>query len=71
MQAHRLETILTQNGTLVLHSLPFQAGELVEVIILAKTPISPAHNRYPLRGLPVTYINPAEPVAQADWEIMR
>jgi len=71
MQAHRLETTVTQNGTLVLHSLPFRAGELVEVIILAKTPAASARNPYPLRGLPVTYLNPTEPVAQADWEAVR
>ena len=71
MQAYRLETRLTQNSTLVLQSLPFQAGELVEVIILVKTPTSPTRKRYSLRGLPVTYINPTEPVAQADWGVMR
>ena len=68
MQAYRLVTTLTQNSTLILHSLPFKAGESVEVIILAKTSASSA-NRYPLRGLPVTYVSPTEPVAQADWEI--
>ena len=25
-------------------------------------------NRYPLRGLPFTYIDPTEPVATDDWE---
>ena len=67
MQAYRLETKLTENSTLILQSLPFRAGETVEVIILVKTPPSRVRNRYPLRGLPVTYINPTEPVAQADW----
>lgn len=70
MQAYRLETKLTQNSILVLKSLPFREGEVVEVIILVKTP-PPARNRYPLRGLPVTYIDPTEPIAQSDWEIMR
>lgn len=69
MQAYRLETTLTQNSTLVLYSLPFKAGEAVEVIILAKPTVASARQRYPLRGLPVTYINPTEPVAQADWEL--
>lgn len=69
MQAYRLETTLTQNSTLVLYSLPFKAGEAVEVIILAKPTVASARQRYPLRGLPVTYINPTEPVAQADWDL--
>ena len=34
LQAHRVETTLTQDGTLTLDHLPFQAGEAVEIIIL-------------------------------------
>lgn len=69
MQAYRLETRITKNHTLLLQSLPFQVGEMVEVIILPKTLVSPARDRYPLRGTPVTYIHPTEPVAQTDWEV--
>lgn len=36
MQAHRVEAVLSENGTLVLKGLPFQAGEAVEVIILER-----------------------------------
>ncbi|HEV8711501.1 MAG TPA: hypothetical protein VGX03_01575 [Candidatus Binatia bacterium] len=68
MQAHRIETILQQDGTLTLSNLPFQAGEAVEVIILARSPTALHKNRYPLRGTPISYINPTEPVAQEDWE---
>jgi hypothetical protein len=72
MQAYRLEITITQDKTLTLRSLPFQAGELVEVIILPKAPApSVPHDRYPLRGTPITYINPTEPVAQTDWEVMQ
>ncbi len=72
MQAYRLETTITQDKTLTLQSLPFQAGEMVEVIILPKAPTSSIpRDRYPLRGTPVTYINPTEPVAQTDWEVMQ
>ncbi len=38
LQAHRIETTLTQNGTLTLDHLPFQAGEAVEVIVLPHMP---------------------------------
>lgn len=69
MQAYRLETTLTQNSTLTLQSLPFKAGEVVEVIILAKTPTETTSHRYPLRGLPVSYLAPTEPVAQTEWEL--
>jgi hypothetical protein len=34
MNAHKIEVVLTEDGTLTLHGLPFQAGDAVEVIIL-------------------------------------
>jgi hypothetical protein len=71
MQAYRLETTVTPNRTLELHSLPFQAGEVVEVIVLAKASGSTKHDLYPLRGKPVTYIEPTEPVAQANWGVLQ
>jgi len=36
MNAHRVEATLTHTGTLTLRDLPFQAGDTVEVIILAR-----------------------------------
>lgn len=71
LQAHRIETTLTQNGTLTLDSLPFQAGETVEVIVLPNVPAIPLKDRYPLRGTPVHYQDPTEPVAEQDWEALR
>lgn len=69
LQAHRVETTLTVNGTLTLEHLPFQAGEAVEVIVLPNVlPSSP--RRYPLRGTPLQYQEPAEPVAEQDWEVL-
>jgi hypothetical protein len=68
MQAYRLETKVSQNSTLILHSLPFHTGEVVEVIILSKSPESSAPGQYPLRGKALVYLNPTEPVAQTDWE---
>jgi hypothetical protein len=70
MQAYRVETTLTQDGTLTLRNLPLQAGESVEVIILVRPSAVPGPQRYPLRGLPLRYIEPTEPVAQADWEAL-
>jgi hypothetical protein len=68
MQAYHVETILQQDGALTLSNLPLRAGETVEVIILVRPPASLRPNRYPLRGTPLTYVDPTEPVAQADWE---
>ncbi len=71
MQAYRVETVLQQDGMLTLSNLPLQAGASVEVIILVQPPASRRANQYPLRGTPITYLNPTEPVAQSDWEVLQ
>ena len=71
MQAYRVETVLQQDGTLTLNNLPVQAGESVEVIILVQPPASGRPNQYPLRGTPITYLDPTEPIAQTDWEALQ
>jgi hypothetical protein len=71
LQAHRVETTLTQDGTLTLEHLPFQAGETVEVIVLTNTFPPAPHDRYPLRGTSIQYQEPLEPVAEQDWEILQ
>lgn len=38
MNAHRLEAVMSQDGQLLLSGLPFLAGDMIEVIILAETP---------------------------------
>ena len=67
LQAHRVETTLTHDGTLTLDHLPFRAGEGVEVIVLPHT-ASPPQNRYPLRGTPIDYQGATEPVAEQEWD---
>ena len=71
MQAYRAETTITPDKALTLHSLPFEAGEQVEVIILSKTTPKNGSQRYPLRGLPIKYVDPFEPVAEHDWDTAR
>jgi len=80
MNAHKIETALTEDGTLVLQGLPFQAGDVVEVIILqpqtAQHQIKSleTHNTslYPLQNTqPYHYDDPTEPVALEDWEFLQ
>jgi hypothetical protein len=47
MKAHRIETTLTENGTLTIKDLPFQAGEAVEIIILERSYQPSESNPYP------------------------
>ncbi|MBD2518256.1 hypothetical protein H6G93_25430 [Nostoc sp. FACHB-973] len=72
MKAHRIETKLTQNGTLILEDLPFQAGETVEIIILERFPQPSESNPYRLRGTVIRYDDPFEPpVPIEDWEVLQ
>ncbi|MFN6562562.1 MAG: hypothetical protein RMY28_022590 [Nostoc sp. ChiSLP01] len=72
MKAHRIETKLTQNGTLILEDLPFHAGETVEIIILERFPEASESNPYPLRGTVIRYDDPFEPpVPIEDWEVLQ
>lgn len=71
MQAYRLETIVQKDGTLILRNLPLKAGSNIEIIILIQPAASSRLNRYPLRGKPITYLHPTEPVAQSDWSAIQ
>lgn len=72
MKAHRIETRLTQNGTLILEDLPFQAGEAVEIIILERDSQPLKSHPYPLQGTVIKYDDPFEPpVPLEDWEVLQ
>jgi hypothetical protein len=67
MPAHRMETVLTEDGKLSLDNLPFRAGQAVEVIVLpaAHSAVPTSH---PLRGKVLRYDRPTDPaVAETDW----
>ncbi len=70
MYAYRVETSVGKDGSLALEKLPFQAGDAVEVIILKRAQ-RPQKANYSLRGKPIRYHNPTEPVAQSDWEVLK
>lgn len=70
MSTHHIEITLSQDGKLTLDELPFRAGDKVEVIILARQS-KPNGQEYPLRGQPVTYVEPTDPVAQTDWDAIQ
>jgi hypothetical protein len=79
MQAHRIETTTTADGTLTLTGLPIPAGASLEVIILVREPSEREQskeehgpeNRYPLRSTPYRYENPTASVALDEWEAVQ
>ncbi len=67
MYAYRIETLVDKDSSLTLEKLPFKPGKEVEVIILERS--NRLQNKsYPLRGKPIQYDNPTEPVAQNEWK---
>jgi len=68
MQAHRIETTLSEDGVITLQDVPFRRGDSVEVIVLQFLRNADASTPYPLRGTPVRLESPTEPVGEDDWE---
>jgi len=67
--AHRIETVLLEDGKLSLDNLPFQACQAVEVILLPV--IRPAAQvGQSLRGTVLCYDHPTDPVADVDWDAL-
>ena len=66
--AHRIEAVLSEDGTLLLDHLPFRAGQAVEVIVLPVPRGTPPNST--LRGTVLHYDQPTAPVADADWGVL-
>jgi hypothetical protein len=60
-----------EDGSLVVRHLPLAVGEEVEIIVLVQEAPGKAGERYPLRGLPLEYDRPTEPVAESEWDADR
>ena len=70
MDEVRIETTVDEHGEVHVTKLPFPAVEPVEVIVVPK----PARQRgsgFPLRGVPIAYDRPTDPVAEEDWDALR
>jgi hypothetical protein len=71
VHAYRVEMVLTEDRTLTLDNLPFEAGDAVEVIILPRPAVSAGQEKYPLRGQPIRHDRPTDPVAEKEWDAAR
>ena len=71
METYRTETKMARDGELHLSKLPFRAGEEVEVIVLSREPALKGEAKYALRGEPIRYDRPTEPVSEDDWEALQ
>jgi len=73
MKAYRLELVLTENGSLTLEDLPFQAGESVEIIMLERSTqqhSTQPNQEFPLAGKILQYDDPfGTATALEDWDV--
>jgi len=67
MQTYRVETTVSDDGTLTLREIPFHAGDHVEVILRSQTPQQKHNGPYPLRGKPIRYDRPFAGAADRSW----
>ncbi len=68
MEAYRADAIVQPDGKVTLDKVPFPAGQNVEVIVLSHLQPASSTSSYPLRGTPITYLDPTEPVSEQDWD---
>jgi hypothetical protein len=71
MQVYAYELTVGKKGTVIIKDLPINAGEKIEVIIIPRSSRQPDEKRYPFWGKPITYLNPTDSVAEADWEVLQ
>ena len=71
MQVYAYELTMKKKGTLTLKDLPLEAGEKIEVIIIPRSSQQQSEKRYPFWGKPITYLDPTEPIDEADWEALQ
>ncbi len=71
MQVYAYELTMGKSGVLTLKNLPFNVGEKIQVIIIPRTKPQNDKKRYPFWGKPIPYLNPTDPVAEAEWEVYK
>jgi hypothetical protein len=65
---HRIETVISEDGKLLLDQLPFRAGQTVEVIVLPLDKVTtPCHE---LQGKVLRYFQPTAPISEKDWDAL-
>ncbi len=71
MQAYTYNLTMGESGVLTLKNLPFDVGERIEVVIISRSESKPDKRQYPFWGEPITYLNPTDPVAETDWDVLK
>jgi hypothetical protein len=81
VHAHESDAVVDGGGSIHVPGVPFAAGKRVRVIVLEESSNGPRRHspqdiqqsqgiRYSLRGMPVRYDQPDEPVGVEDWDVL-
>lgn len=65
MQALHLEIICKEDGVITMRDLPIHEGDSFEVVLIPRRSCASLQDRYPMRGEPVEYLGPFDPVSVA------
>jgi hypothetical protein len=68
MEPFHVETTVQADRSVTVVDLPNSAGLPVEVIVIPHHGVASRFGAESLRGLPLTYVNPTEPVGAEEWE---
>lgn len=72
MEAVRVETVVQPHGRVVLENLPFDDGDMVEVIVFEANDETTRSSVNPLKGALLKYEDPFEPaVPPEDWDVLK
>jgi hypothetical protein len=71
VEAHWRETIVGERGELVPEGIPFESGQVVEVLVVSKAAGLAAAAGRSLRNSGIEYREPLEPVAGEDWDAVQ
>jgi hypothetical protein len=69
-EPHRTLGRVLPDGSLTLRNLPFPTGTTVEVALRQSETTDPGEE-HELRGQVIAYVDPTEPVAESDWEVLK
>ena len=72
METVRIEAIVQRNGRLIIDYLPFDEGEVVEVVVSDAKGLVSVTDVNPLKGSVLKYDDPFGPaVSLEDWEVLK
>ncbi len=68
MKEVKVRIVVREDGRIVIDDVPVRSGQEIEITL--RIP-QPGEATFPLRGLPVRYVDPFLPVDENDWNASR